>query len=321
MLEGLCYNIDLLRSYAGTEACEMSASELVDEICEKSQMLDKIIQHPDYYNESRYPNICTTQDIQLDNLEESIGIMCSVLGQRILLGDTDALKALFVASLEEYAALIRVVTDVQSLLTGVEIHGDNAGCYSNEFLFYLAMLYVGDTSELITKDLGTAKICLEKVRNATPLAAVRLNYISLLESDEPDSSDVNLARIEVLRKAAALHDWHSQVVLSKIAFYQFLREYEGEEFTTEELPTLAIRLLQPPCQGGYPLAWKFLQQMRSIIPIPDILDNHIFGGYSYVGGRRQWRAVSVCAQDLICDYNKFKSLKNLQICKKALKAP
>lgn len=206
MLEGLCYDIDLLRSYAGTEACEMSASELVNEICEKSQMLDKIIQHPDYYNKSRYPNICTTQDTRPADLEKPIGDMCSVLGQRILLGDTGVLKALLAASLKEYPALIRVVTDVQSLLTGAEIHEDSAGCYSNEFLFYLAMLYIGDTSELITKDLGAAKICLEKVGKATPLAEVRLNYISLLESDEPDSSDVNLARIEVLRKAAALHD-------------------------------------------------------------------------------------------------------------------
>lgn len=121
---------------------------------------------------------------------------------------------------KEHPAIIKLFSQLQECLTTVEIANDTE-IYNYEFLYYFGMSNLGETSNLIFKDLGTAETCFKKVRKKVPKAEARLAFIELLKSDEPAQSELNVNRIDKLRQWAGKGDFFSMIILSKIVFFQF----------------------------------------------------------------------------------------------------
>ena len=180
--------------------------------------------------------------------------LCSYLGTKILSGDVEAVKGLYINIWRENPALLKTATLLQEGLTAYEIGNDENGTYCEEFLYYWGMLCLGEQSDLIFKDLGTAKSCFRRIKHVSPKIESRIAYIQLLESDEPIKSDNNVERLDKLRKWASRQDMFSRIVLAKILFYQYLKE---EQSNDGELPIRVIRLLKEHSQKGHPVAIRF----------------------------------------------------------------
>lgn len=187
-----------------------------------------------------------------------VGLLCSFLGKRVLDGDVDAIKALYRTTWKEHPALIKTITQLQECITSVEIDKDSEEKYCTEFLYYWGMLCIGDLSTLISRDLGTANHCFDKIVHRVPKAKARLAFIQLLKSDEPAKSDRNVESIDILRQWAGRGDLFSRIVLAKISFYQFLNERQMDD---ANLPMRVLRLLEPPCQKGHPVAIRFWNEI------------------------------------------------------------
>lgn len=186
-----------------------------------------------------------------------VNVIYSYLGRQILSGNTEAVKWIYGNAWKESPPLIETVRMLQECLTSSEIQ-KNIGKYNNKFLYYWGMLNLGEVSNLIFRDLGTAEICLKKVKKVFPNAEARLAYIKLLKSNEPPKCESNVMRLDTLRRCAAKHDLFSRIVLSKIMFYQFL----GEDMEDDsELPIRMYHLLERPCQMGHPVAIRFWNEV------------------------------------------------------------
>lgn len=192
----------------------------------------------------------------------------SYWGNRILQGDCIVLRNLYGRIWKEPPVLIKMFSQLQFLITAVEVLEDTNEVYSPEFLYYWAMVCVGEQSHLIPHNLGTAEICLRKIIRVVPKAEARLAYIGLLQSDEPAKSERNVSRIDVLRRWAGKRDVFSSIVLAKIIFYQFLNECETDVL---ELPVIVLRLLEYPCQIGHPVAIRFYNSMMECIGTPEAI--------------------------------------------------
>ena len=202
------------------------------------------------------------------------GVLYSFLGKKGLSGNVESIKFLFSNSWKENPPLIETINQMQEHLTSLEIECDGNGLYCDEFLYYWAMLCIGETSSLIVKDLGTAKTCLKKIVNRVSKANARLAYIKLLQSDEPSKSDKNVEQIDILRQWAGKGDLFSRIVLAKLVYYQFLNEnpINGNLSENFEIPIKAIQLLKTPYQKGHPVAVKFYNQMMSQYESPDFVN-------------------------------------------------
>lgn len=187
-------------------------------------------------------------------IEADISDACSYIGQKIILGNTTAVKQIYINLSKENPALIKLFSQLQECLTTVEIANDTE-IYNDEFLYYWGMSNLGETSNLIFKDLGTAETCFKKVRKKVPKAEARLAFIELLKSDEPAQSELNVNRIDKLRQWAGKGDFFSMIILSKIVFFSFLEEGQTE------MPVKALRLLETPCRAGHPVAIRFYNEM------------------------------------------------------------
>lgn len=202
----------------------------------------------------------------------------SYWGHRIFSGDVVILKNLYGRTWKERPVLIKMFCQLLNLLTTAEFENDIKEVYSPEFLYYWAMVAIGELSSLIHKDLGTAIFCLKKIRHTVPKAEARLAYVELLKSDEPAKSEMNVERLDVLRRWAGRGDIFSSIVLAKITFYQFLLEYQADnpEMTDLfELPVRTLRLLDSPCQKGHPVAIRFYNAVIEWVGTPDALGMHI----------------------------------------------
>lgn len=193
----------------------------------------------------------------MENVSQ-ISAMCSYLGHKLLVGDVDAVKFIYGHIWEEDPALIKTISLLQENLTAVEIENDTNGIYCNEFLYYWAMLCIGEQSNLIVKDLGAAEICLKKISKTVPKAKARLAFIELLKSNAPAKNEINVGRINVLLNWAGKQDLFSRIILSRICFYQFLNE---GQIGNSELPIRVLRLLELPCQKGHPVAIRFYNEV------------------------------------------------------------
>lgn len=189
----------------------------------------------------------------------------SYLGLKALNGNVEALKFLYANIHEEAPPLIRTIGQLQEYLTSVEIENDTTRIYSDEFLYYWGMVCLGELSRLIRKDLGSAESCFEKIQNTVPHAAARLAYIKLLQSSEPAKEDINIRRVDILRKWAMQRDLFSSIILSKILFYQFLCENEHQPDDCLGIPNRVLNLLQLPLQKGHPVAVRLYGEMRDIV--------------------------------------------------------
>jgi hypothetical protein len=189
---------------------------------------------------------------------KQISVAYSHLGHRFLLGDVETARFLYGNAWRESPPLIKTISQLQLCLTAAEIEKDAAGVYCDEFLYYWGMIGIGEVSRLISKDIGAAMICFKKIIKNIPKAEARLAFIGLLVSEEPNKSENNVARLEVLRHWASKKDFFSWIVLSKIIFYQFLEEKQEDNF---EPPIRVLRLLTSPCQMGHPVAIKFYNEM------------------------------------------------------------
>lgn len=187
-----------------------------------------------------------------------ISTECSYLGQKVLAGNSEAVKKLYGYIGVENPALIKTISLLQENLTAVEIENDVTGFYNHEFIYYWGMTCLGEQSNLIVKDLGTAETCFKKIKNFVPKVEARLAFIELLKSTVPAKNDINISRIDVLRKWAGKQDLFSRIILSKICFYEFLHEYEMDY---SELPIKVLRLLELPCQKGHPVAIRFCKEV------------------------------------------------------------
>ena len=67
---------------------------------------------------------------------ERTSALCRELGYRIIHGDTDALRELYVSTHTEHPAIIKMVNLLQGCLTSVEITDDASNIYDTEFLYY-----------------------------------------------------------------------------------------------------------------------------------------------------------------------------------------
>lgn len=195
-----------------------------------------------------------------------VGKLYGYLGYRALNGDINAVKFLYQNTWKESPPLIRTIYLLQEDLTPVNL---NNPIYSPEFLYYWAMLCIGEQSNLICKDLGTAEWCLNQIKADVPKAHARLAYIHLLQSTEPVKSEENILRISTLRRYAGRQDLFSQIVLSKIVFYQFLNE---DRDSCSEPPFKALSLLELPCWNGHPVAIRFRKDMLCHLNISDPTD-------------------------------------------------
>ena len=202
----------------------------------------------------------------MNNIE--ISIMLSYLGYLFLNGNIDSIKYLYRTIWKELPPLIKTISELQDCLTPVEIERDKGKLYSAEFLYYWAMICIGEQSPLIFKDLGTAKTCLRKIQHTVPIAEARLAYIELLRSTEPARSSANVARLDILRQWANNHDLFSRIVLAKIVFYNFLQEAETAETDVHAMPIKVRQLIERPCQEGHPVAIRFWNDVCSFIGIP-----------------------------------------------------
>lgn len=189
----------------------------------------------------------------------------SYLGFKALNGNVEALKFLYANIYNETPPGIRTVCQLQECLTSVEIENDTTGIYSDEFLYYLGMVCLGELSRLIQKSLGTAESCFEKIRNKVPHAATRLAYIKLLQSSEPIMSENNIRRLDILRRWATQRDLFSNIIMAKILFYQFLCESEEQPDGTPRIPNRVLNLLQLPLQKGHPVAVRFYKEIRDYV--------------------------------------------------------
>lgn len=193
----------------------------------------------------------------------------SYWGYRILCGDVVVLRNLYGRIWKEVPVLFKTISQIQILLTAVEVENDTYEVYSPEFLYYWGMLCTGEQSRLIPKDLGTAECCFEKISKKVPKAEARLAYIELLKSNEPAKSELNVERLDVLRRWAGQGDIFSSIVLAKIVFYQFLCECQGDFM---EPPIMVLRLLDYPCQKGHPVAIRFYNSVMECIGTPEAME-------------------------------------------------
>lgn len=214
----------------------------------------------------------------------------SMLGHKILSGDISALKLLYSNIWQENPPLIKLVSQLQEVITAHEIWSNIIGKDSPEFLYYWGMTCLGEQSSLIYKDLGAAENCFRKIKGIVPNADARLAYIGLLKSGGPIKSDRNVRRVDRLRRWAGKHDFFSMIVLAKIAFYQFLNEYKLESFEStkepdeadiqsSELPLKTLQLLQLPCQYGHPVAVRFWNEALDYMGTPAALKQKIDAAY------------------------------------------
>lgn len=187
-----------------------------------------------------------------------ISTECSCLGKKVLAGDSEAVKKLYGHVSEDNPAVIKTISLLQDNITAVEIENDVTGVYNDEFLYYWGMTCLGEQSNLIVKDLGTAETCFRKIKNSVPKVEARLAYIQLLKSTVPAKNDINISRLDVLRKWAGKQDLFSRIILSKICFYEYLHEYEMDY---SALPIRVLRLLELPCQKGHPVAIRFCKEV------------------------------------------------------------
>lgn len=203
---------------------------------------------------------------------DNFNTLFSLLGSLVLAGNVDAVRFLFLNAWTESPPLLRTIRQLQLELAATEFQQDQVGKYSAEFLYCWSMLCIGELSPLITRDLRTAKFCLQKVTGIIPQARARLAYIGLLSSTEPKASMRNVAHIETLRKWACKRDLFSLIVLSKISFESFLDENDGQIF---ELPSRTVGLLQLPLSVGHPVAVRFWNDMLAYINTPEALQQQI----------------------------------------------
>ena len=96
----------------------------------------------------------------MNNIE--ISILLSYLGFLFLNGNLDSIKYLYRNIWTESPPLIKTISELQGCLTSMEIESAQSKLYSAEFLYYWAMICIGEQSPLIFKDLGTAETCLKK---------------------------------------------------------------------------------------------------------------------------------------------------------------
>lgn len=202
-----------------------------------------------------------------ENIRE-ISRMYSFFGRSILEGNVSFLKQLYGALWKEEPVVIKVMNQLQNLLTWTEIENDSQRIFSNDFLYYWGMTCIGEQSNLILKDLPTAEICFRKIIDEVPKAEARLAYIELLKSDDPARNELNVKRIDTLRRWAGMQDLFSNIVLAKIVFYQSLCESQAEnteEIESLELPVRMLALLDSPCQKGHPVAIRFYNTVMESI--------------------------------------------------------
>lgn len=200
---------------------------------------------------------------------EIINKIYSYLGKQVLLGDVETIKYFYGNAWKESPPLIRTIGLLQECLTTVEIERDAEGVFCDEFLYYWAMICIGEQSNLIFRDLGTAEYCLKKIQGRVQKADVRLAFIGLLKSDEPYKSESNVRRLDLLRVWAGKQDLFSRVVLAKIVFYQFFMECQKDSESCN-LPIKVWQLLEQPCQKGYPPAVRFFKEIVSTGLMEDI---------------------------------------------------
>lgn len=194
-----------------------------------------------------------------------LSIAFSYLGKLVLDGNVEAVKFLYGNIWGESPPLIRTIGELQGCLTSVEVEHDMDRLYSTEFLYYWAMICIGEQSPLIFKDLGTAEACFKIIWHAVPMVEARLAYIELLKTTDPAKAECNVARLDVLRRWANKHDLFSRIVLAKISFFSFLQE---ELNGADELPVRMMQLLELPCQLGHPVAIRFWNDMCSYLGNP-----------------------------------------------------
>lgn len=197
-----------------------------------------------------------------------ISIMLSYLGHLFLSGNIDSIKYLYRNIWTESPPLLKTISELQGCLTSIEIESAQGRLYSAEFLYYWAMICIGEQSPLIFKDLGTAKACLESIQHIVPMTQARLAYIELLQSTESARSSENVARMDVLRQWANKRDLFSRIVLAKIIFYSFLQEAKEAEADVHTMPLKVRQLLEFPCQQGHPVAIRFWNDVCSFIGAP-----------------------------------------------------
>ena len=202
----------------------------------------------------------------MNNIE--ISIMLSYLGFLFLNGNIDSIKYLYRNIWTENLPLIKTISELQGCLTSMEIESAQGRLYSAEFLYYWAMICIGEQSPLIFKDLGTAGTCLKMIQHTIPIAKARLAYIELLRSNKPARSSDNVARLEVLRIWANRRDLFFRIVLAKIVFYSYLQEAETAGTDVRAIPIRVRQLLELPCQQGHPVAIRFWNDVCSFIGAP-----------------------------------------------------
>jgi len=186
---------------------------------------------------------------------EQISSAYSYLGYKcISAGDVEAVKVLYALSCFEDPPIMETIGLLQHHLTAIEIHNDDQNKFNTEFLYYWAMICLGETSRLIVRHLETATVCFEKIKEEVPKAAARLVFIELLKTTEPHKSSTNSYRLGILQKWAGNQDLFSRISLSKIIYDSHLKE--GEEHSSE-LPTLALQLLDRPYKLKHPVAVRF----------------------------------------------------------------
>lgn len=200
---------------------------------------------------------------------DKINYLYSHLGYRVLSGDVEAVKWFYVNAWREIPPLLRTLSTLQECLTASEIKEDTKGTYCDEFLYYWGMINIGEVSDLIFKDLGTAEFCFKKIERIVPKAESRLAFIKLLKTDEQRKSDSNMTRLEVLRHWGIKQDFFSMIVIAKIIFQGFLEEYHPDN---GELPMRLCRLLAIPCQKGHPVAIHFWNEVIDYINPPAAMD-------------------------------------------------
>lgn len=201
--------------------------------------------------------------VNYDKYNQKISVLFTILGQRCLSGDVEALKFLYKNAWREDPPYMKTIYELQSSLTSVDIKNDTKGIYNNEFLYYLGMICLGEVSPVIFKKLDTAAYCFKRIKGEIPKAKARLAYIGILNTKEPTSSIDNVRRRETLRRWMKNGDLFSRIVLARISFFHFLEEDQAND--PIRMPMNAESLLNKPCQMGHPVAIRFYKEMRDYI--------------------------------------------------------
>ena len=196
----------------------------------------------------------------------------SILASNSLDGDAEALKYLYKNAPHENPPLLRTIQVLQDNLQTAILTESFPHKYSIEFLYYLAMICIGETTPLIIRNLGLAKLCLKMIKDSCPQAQARLAYIHLLESSEPAKSEENIYSLSILQQWACSHDFFSLIVLARISFDRFLDECNEHPLC---LPAKAVQLLARPCHMGHPVAVRFWNDMLEFIGTPEALEKMI----------------------------------------------